>query len=83
MGAGAVALTFVGGSTLPQRSNAATSARLALTLNAFGGIVRWVAAPGEECTTYGAAASVGEVSLTAYTGGTPGLMQSHIALETE
>lgn len=67
--------------TKPQRSSSLVL--LALAFNAFGGIVRWVAAPGEEATMYGAAASVGEASLTAYTGGTPGLMQSHILLETE
>lgn len=70
----------VGSSTLPQRS--ATLSLLNLSLNAFGGIVRWTAAPGEEIGMLGNTASLGEVSLSAYTGGTPGLMGSHLIYET-
>jgi hypothetical protein len=66
--------------TDPQRS--ATLHLLNLTFNAFGGIVRWVAAPGEEISIVGLAASTGEVSLSAFTGGTPGAMGSHIIYET-
>lgn len=62
--------------TKPQRS--ATLHLLHLSFNAYGGIVRWVARPGEEITTVGATASLGEVSLSAYTGGTTGQMSSHI-----
>jgi hypothetical protein len=69
----------VGSSTLPQRSS--TLHLLNLSFNAFGGIVRWVAAPGEEIGILGNTASLGEVSLSAYTGGTPGLMGSHIIFE--
>lgn len=65
--------------TKPQR--AATSKLLNLSYNAFGGIVRWVAAPGEEISIVGNTASLGEVSLSAFTGGTPGLMGSHIIYE--
>lgn len=65
----------------PQRSS--TLSMLTLGFNAFGGIVRWVAAPGEEITTLGASASLGELSLSAFTGGTPGLMNSHVILEVE
>lgn len=54
---------------------------LNLAYNAFGGIVRWVAAPGEEITIYGTAALIGQVSLSAFTGGTTGLMGSHIIYE--
>lgn len=54
---------------------------LNLAFNAFGGIVRWVAAPGEEITIAGQSALSGEVSLSAFTGGTPGLMGSHIIYE--
>lgn len=67
--------------TLPQRSS--TLGLLSLGFNAFGGIIRWVAAPGEEITMIGAAASFGESSLSAFTGGTPGLLNSHLLLETE
>lgn len=59
----------------PQRS--ATLHLLNLSLNAFGGIVRWVAAPGEEISIVGNTASLGEISLSAFTGGTPGLLGSH------
>ena len=65
--------------TKPQRSS--SLARLNLSFNAFGGIVRWVAPPGGEFRMLGNAASLGEVSLSAFTGGTPGLMGSHIIYE--
>lgn len=70
----------VGASTTkPQRSS--TLSLLNLSFNAFGGIVRWVAAPGEEIGVLGNTASLGEVSLSAFTGGTPGLMGAHIVFE--
>lgn len=72
--------SFVTASTQPQRSS--TLGLLNLSYNAFGGIVRWVAAPGEEISMVGNTASLGEISLSAYTGGTPGLMGSHIIYET-
>lgn len=65
--------------TKPQRS--ASLHLLNLAFNAFGGIYRWVAAPGEEISVVGNTASLGEVSLSAFTGGTPGLMGSHIIYE--
>lgn len=65
--------------TMPQR--AATLHLLQLAYNAMGGIVRWLAAPYEEITVYGTATSIGEVSLSAFTGGTPGLQSSHIIYE--
>lgn len=67
-------------STPPQRSS--TLHLLNLSFNAFGGIVRWVAAPGEEISIVGNTASLGEVSLSAFTGGTPGLMGAHMIYET-
>ena len=70
---------FTTATTKPQRSS--TLSLLNLSFNAFGGVVRWVAAPGEEIGMLGNTASLGEVSLSAYTGGTPGLMGSHIVLE--
>jgi hypothetical protein len=54
---------------------------LNLAFNAFGGIVRWVAAPGEEISVIGQSTLTGEVSLSAFTGGTTGLMGSHIIYE--
>jgi hypothetical protein len=54
---------------------------LNLSFNAFGGIVRWVAAPGEEISTVGNTQPLGEVSLSAFTGGTAGLMGAHVVYE--
>lgn len=65
--------------TPPQRST--TLHLLNLSYNAFGGIVRWVAAPGEEPSTIGNTASLGELSLSAFTGGTAGLTGAHIIYE--
>ena len=65
--------------TKPQRS--ATLHLLNLSFNAFGGIVRWVANPGEEISIVGNTASLGEVSLSAFTGGTPGAMGCHMIYE--
>jgi hypothetical protein len=70
----------VGSTALPQRSS--TLYLLTLGFNAFGGIVRWVAAPGEEIGVLGNTASLGEVSLSHGSSGTPGLMASHIIFET-
>lgn len=75
----AVPISFTASTTKPQRS--ATLGLLNLSFNAFGGIVRWVAAPGEEIGVLGNTASLGEISLSAYTGGTPGLMGAHIVYE--
>lgn len=70
----------VGASTTkPQRSS--TLSLLELGMNAFGGILRWVAADGEEIGILGNTASLGEVSLSAFTGGTPGLSTAHIIFE--
>lgn len=73
-------VNFGTSTTKPQRS-ATLGALLNLSFNAFGGIVRWVAAPGEDISFLGNTASLGELSLSAFTGGTPGLMGSHIILE--
>ena len=69
----------VGSTTLPQRSS--TLYLLQLAFNAFGGIVRWVAAPGEELGLLGNTASFGEISLSSAASGTPGLMSSHFIFE--
>lgn len=69
----------VGSTTLPQRSS--TAYFLTLAFNAFGGIVRWVAAPGEEIGVLGNTQPLGEVSLSHASTGTPGLMSSHIIFE--
>lgn len=66
--------------TFPQRS--ATLHLLNLTFNAFGGIVRWVAAPDEEVQIVGSTASLGDVSLSQVTGGTSAAIGAHIVYET-
>lgn len=73
--------SFVAATTSPQRSNATTNPRLNLTFNAFGGLVRWVAYPGEEWGILGNTASLGESSLSAFTGGTVGALSAHIIYE--
>ncbi len=66
--------------TAPQR--AATLHLMNLSFNAYGGIVRWAALdPTEVVTVYGSAASIGEVSLSAFTGGTPGALGAHMVYE--
>ncbi len=70
----------VSAATGPSRSTLAASSRLNLSLNAFGGIVRWVAAPGEEWGILSTVASNGS-TLSAYTGGSVGLIGSHIIYE--
>lgn len=65
----------------PQRS--ATLKLLNLAFNAFGGIVRWKARDERDAPTIvGNTASLGEVTLSAFTGGTPGLIGAHITYET-
>lgn len=65
--------------TKPQRS--ATLHLLHLSFNAYGGIARWQARHGEEITVVGNTASLGEVSLSAFTGGTPGATSGHVLYE--
>lgn len=65
--------------TKPQRSS--TLHLLHLSFNAYGGIVRWVARPGEEISVVGNTQPLGEASLTAFTGGTTGAMSSHVLYE--
>ena len=60
-------VTFDTATTAPVASS---THLLNLTFNAFGGIVRWLAAPGEEIVQYGNAVSVGETSLSGFTGTT-------------
>lgn len=75
----AAPLTGNTNTTKPQRSS--TLGLLNLSFNCFGGIVRWVAAPGEEPNTIGNTASLGEVSLSAFTGGTAGALGAHMVYE--
>jgi hypothetical protein len=72
---------FTAAGTGPQRSAAVTDARLDMSINAFGGVKRWVAAPGAEWFVLGNAASAGMSSLSSYTSGTPGAINAHIEYE--
>lgn len=65
--------------TAPRRD--AALKMLSLGFNAFGGIVKWTAPEGFEPVILGNTASLGEMGLSAFTGGTPGLMNSHILFE--
>ena len=68
--------------TPPQRS--ATLKLQNCSLNAFGGVYFWRANRVEECPLIlGNAASFGEISLSAYTGGTPGAIGCHTIYEPE
>lgn len=65
--------------TDPQRS--ATLHLLNFSFNAFGGIARWVAAPGYEINAYGVAANVGDLNLSGFTGTGAAATSGHILFE--
>ena len=65
--------------TLPQRSS--TLHLLNFSFNAYGGMARWLAKDGEEVSIVGNSASLGEVSLSAFTGTTAGAIGGHIVYE--
>lgn len=77
----AVPIGFIASTTKPQRSNSVTLGKLNFSFNAFGGAMRWQAPPGGEFQILGNTASLGEASLSAFTGGTPGLMGGHLLFE--
>jgi len=64
----------------PIPSNTTTLARLNLAMNSFGGIVRWVAAPGEEWWMVGTGAGQA-ATLSNNTGSGTGTVSSHIIYE--
>lgn len=74
-------VSFVAAATGPQRSANTADAKLDFSLNAFGGIVRWVAQPGGEWGQLGNTAALGESILSAFTGGTVGAISAHIMYE--
>jgi hypothetical protein len=63
---GTVAVFGNTSTTKPQRSS--TLHLLQLSFNSFGGVVRWVAAPGNEITIVTATQPLGEASLSNVTG---------------
>jgi hypothetical protein len=77
----AVPISYVAAATAPNRSPAATVARLSLGFNAFGGICKWQSGPKEEWTIVGNAVNVSESVISAQNTGTPGAMGSHIVYE--
>ncbi len=77
---GSSAVCCIAASTGPARTTVGTTARLNLSFNAFGGIVRWVAAPGEEWGILGTATLVSSSTLSSPTG-SAGAMGSHIVYE--
>lgn len=62
---GTVAVVGNSSTTKPQRS---TSYLLSPSMNAYGGIVRWVPAPGNELIVVGNGTSFGEISLSSRSG---------------
>ena len=74
-------VAFTAAATGPQRSASTSDARLNVQVNAFGGILRWVSAPGEEWGILGNTAQFGESILSAFTGGTVGAIGAHIVYE--
>lgn len=67
--------------TFPQRD--AANHLMNCSLNAFGGVFFWRANRAEECPAQvGNTASLGESSLSAFTGGTPGAVGGHVIYET-
>lgn len=72
------AVTYV--TTQPTPSNTTTLARLNLAMNSFGGIVRWVAAPGEEWWLVGTGANQ-DSTLSNNTGSGSSTVSSHIIYE--
>jgi hypothetical protein len=66
--------------TKPRRS--ALWHLLNLSINAYGGVILWQGSDRRCPTTIGAVASQGEISLSAYTGGSPGAIGAHMIYET-
>ncbi len=75
---GTTAVTGNASTTKPQRSS--TLHLLHQSFNAFGGISRWQARPGEDISIVGNTQPLGECSLSLYTGGA-GVVSSHCLYE--
>jgi hypothetical protein len=81
MAATGLATAFNTAATLQPQRSATLGHLLSLAFNGFGGLVRWVAAPGEEVQSVGSAASLGELSLSQFSGGTAAAIAAHIIYE--
>lgn len=77
----APAVSFIAAATQPTTSNATSDTKLGLGLNLFGGIIRWVAAPGAQWSQLGNTATLGESALYTFTGSTSGTFSAHIQYE--
>lgn len=76
----AAPLTGNTNTTKPQRSS--TLHLMNLSFNGFGGIVKWnPGTPDQAPSVLGNTASFGEVSLSAFTGGTMGALGAHMIYE--
>jgi hypothetical protein len=74
---------FIAATTAPTRSGSITAAKLNMSFNAFGGILRWQAAPDEEWGIITATGPAGESSLSGFTGTGTGAMGAHIIFEVK
>jgi hypothetical protein len=74
-------VSYVAATTNPQRSSSTSSPKLTWGINAFGGIIRYNISPTQQISILGSGTSTGEISISCYTGGTPGLIQSHLLYE--
>jgi hypothetical protein len=63
------------------RSSTVGEAYLDMGLNAFGGIIRWNAAPTQQYSMYGNTSDMGEIVLGCDGYGAPGLVSAHIIME--
>lgn len=81
--AGSTVIPFVAAATGPSASNAATVAKLNLGMNAFGGIIRWNAAPTQQYTLIGNASTTGVAVLfnSSTGGGSSASANAHIMYE--
>lgn len=79
----ALALPIAAGNTCTTKPQRSSTLHLGnFSLNCFGGIIRYSAAPGQEFSIVGNAGVLSEVSLSAFTGGTPGPLGAHMVYET-
>lgn len=74
-------VTFTAATTGGSRANTTSDPHLMLGLNAFGGIVRYNASPGQEFNILGNTSPLGEAYLSSENLGTAGLINAHIMYE--
>ena len=80
---GSTVITYVAAGTGSTASNAATVSKINLGMNAFGGIIRWNAAPTQQYTLIGNAATTGVGILfnSSTGGGSTAAANAHIMYE--